>query len=88
MVLFLLALIVLFFIIKNDKSNDVKRYDPCSRYHKGTDEYRKQGDDKEHPVVHVARMVCKLLITLFKYYLIFLFLAVSSFLLFLIKFKL
>ncbi len=85
--LFLIALATLFLIIKIDKSNDVKRYDSCSRCHKGTDEHRKQGDDKEHPVVHVARMAYKLVVTLFKCYLMFLFVSLTAFLFFLIIFK-
>lgn len=47
-------------------------------HHSNTDKDRgqepqKPGDHTEHPAVHVARMICKLILTLVKYYLIFLF---------------
>jgi Flp pilus assembly protein TadB len=64
--------------MREQKHNDIKRCGPCSRFDKTTEKDRgqepqKPGDHTEHPAVHVARMICKLILTLVKYYLIFLF---------------
>ncbi len=72
---------------KEEKRETIDASDPVKRSNIEKDTPIER-DDKEHPAVHVARIVCKLVLTLFKCYLIFLFLAVVSFLLFLIKFKL
>gem|GEM_PF-6614360 len=56
---------------------------PCSRFDKTTDKDRgqepqKPGDHTEHPALQVTRMICRLIMTLFKYYLIFLFFTIVA----------
>ncbi len=69
---------------KEEKRGTIDAAGPVKRSHTEKDTPIEK-DDKEHPAVHIARMVCKLVLTIFKCYLVFLFLSLAVFLLFIIN---
>jgi hypothetical protein len=64
---------------KEEKRGTIDASGPVKRSNTEKDPYIEK-DDKEHPAVHVAQMVCKLVLTLFTLYSVFLFLSLAVFL--------